>query len=294
MRSVLFALCLVPAAADVVDQSSKAAEKVQSLLHGLADTERADDQVFVSEQQWCKDVIGERNMAAVNNILEEAERNEQAELAFPSDDELNGESSSVSSDESDDSEVSDSFKDPIDWTSWGKAASGEASQSQFNSSTDQRPSSHSLSMPIVDHAELLRILESTDLGLELASSALDSHRESSKQILGTLLAYASVLSKDRLEQLVDQMAMANMTESLRNLWSETVSAAQGSSQSVSVAALLAASVGGVQDANMIESLKEAGLYPLAFLYASVWGTDGGANNVDTVDSVETTWRQALA
>ena len=241
-----------------------------------------------------RDVIGERNMAAVNNILEEAERNEQAELAFPSDDELNGESSSVSSDESDDSEVSDSFKDPIDWTSWGKAASGEASQSQFNSSTDQRPSSHSLSMPIVDHAELLRILESTDLGLELASSALDSHRESSKQILGTLLAYASVLSKDRLEQLVDQMAMANMTESLRNLWSETVSAAQGSSQSVSVAALLAASVGGVQDANMIESLKEAGLYPLAFLYASVWGTDGGANNVDTVDSVETTWRQALA
>ena len=70
-------------------------------------------------------------------------------------------------------------------------------------------------MPIVDHNELLRILESTDVGLELAASALDSHRESSKQILGTLLAYASVLSKDRLEHLVDQMAMANMTESLR-------------------------------------------------------------------------------
>ena len=65
-------------------------------------------------------------------------------------------------------------------------------------------------------------------------------------------------------------------------------------RAMAVAALLAASVGGVQDANMIESLKEAGLYPLAFLYASVWGTDGGANNVDTVDSVETTWRQALA
>jgi tRNA A37 N6-isopentenylltransferase MiaA len=146
-------------------------------------------------------------------------------------------------------------------------------------------------MPIVDHTELLRILESTDLGLELASSALDSHRESSKQILGTLLAYASILSKDRLEQLVDQMAMANMTESLRNLWSETVSAAKGSSQSVSVAALLAASVGGIQDANMIESLKEAGLYPLAFLYASVWGAGGPANRVE---SVETAWKQALA
>ncbi len=91
--------------------------------------------------------------------------------------------------------------------------------------------------------------------------------------------------------LLSQMAMANMTESLRNLWSETVSAAKGSSQSVSVAALLAASVGGIQDANMIESLKEAGLYPLAFLYASVWGAGGPANRVE---SVETAWKQALA
>ncbi len=246
-----------------------------------------------------RDVIGERNIAAVNNILEEAERNELAELGVPTDNGLNGESSGASADDSggsDDSASASSddsaaFEDPIDWTSWGVPATADASQSEPNSSTDQHTSSSSLSMPIVDHAELLRILESTDLGLELASSALDSHRESSKQILGTLLAYASVLSKDRLEQLVDQMAMANMTESLRNLWSETVLAAEGSSQSVSVAALLAASVGGVQDASIIESLKEAGLYPLAFLYASVWGIDGGANRAE---SVETTWKQALA
>ena len=244
-----------------------------------------------------RDVIGERNMAAVTNILEEAERNEHADLGMASDDFINVESSkspaedSEDTEDSDGSEDSDAFEDPIDWTSWGNPALADASHPQPNSSTDQHVFSSSLSMPIVDHTELLRILESTDLGLELASSALDSHRESSKQILGTLLAYASILSKDRLEQLVDQMAMANMTESLRNLWSETVSAAKGSSQSVSVAALLAASVGGIQDANMIESLKEAGLYPLAFLYASVWGAGGPANRVE---SVETAWKQALA
>jgi len=89
------------------------------------------------------------------------------------------------------------------------------------------------------------------------------------------------------------MAMANMTESLRNLWSETVSAAKGTkgaSQSISVAALLAASVGGVQDANMVESLREAGLYPLAFLYASVWGGTGG---VESEAASLQAWREAL-
>ena len=243
-----------------------------------------------------RDVIGERNMAAVNNILEEAERNDsafgdethrKASNASSEDDDVDdgASRSNMSADSEDNSDSEDTFVDPIDWNSWSDAKSAHA---------DVKPkSASSLSMPIVDHAELLRILESTDLGLELASSALGSHRESSKLILGTLLAYASTLSKDRLEQLVDQMAMANMTESLRNLWSETVSAAKGTkgaSQSISVAALLAASVGGIQDANMVESLVEAGLYPLAFLYASVWGSAGGARSVE---SVEEAWRAAL-
>ena len=254
-----------------------------------------------------RDVIGERNMAAVNNILEEAERKEQMGLDSPSDaedardetspavhygEDFRDDSSAASSEDSDGSDDSDAFVDPIDWTSWGNVTSTtDATVPPFKSSSDHNSSSASHSMPIVDHAELLRILESTDLGLELASSSLESHRDSSKQILGTLLAYASDLSKDRLEQLVDQMAMASMTESLRNLWSETVSAAKGSTQSVSVAALLAASVGGIQESHMVESLKEAGLYPLAFLYASVWGTSGGANQVETVEAA---WKQALA
>jgi len=241
-----------------------------------------------------RDVIGERNMATVTNILEEAARfgggaasdggssNDSRDVDDSDDsDESNDSDNSSNSDDS--SSDSDKFVDPIDWSSW------ESTDAKGKSAT----ASSSLSMPIVDHAELLRVFESTDLGLELASSALSSHRESSKQILGTLLAYASTLSKDRLEQLVDQMAMANMTESLRNLWSETVSAAKGTkgaSQSISVAALLAASVGGVQDANMVESLREAGLYPLAFLYASVWGGTGG---VESEAASLQAWREAL-
>jgi len=132
----------------------------------------------------------------------------------------------------------------------------------------------------LDQAELKRILESVDLGLELSTIALNGHSESARQILGTLLAYSSSLSRDRLEKLVDLMVMANMTESLRNLWSVT-SSMPPSTQSTSVLSLLSASVGGLCDANIVDSLREAGLYPLAFLYAAVWGQ----GNPDVIESV---------
>jgi hypothetical protein len=245
-----------------------------------------------------KDAIGERNMAAVSNILEEAERNAtslQEDEKFDSATGLDGASIDYSSDiddqsESSNSSKSDDFVDPIDWTSWRQDAS-QAVQSDQNQTSVATKSVGSLSVPIIDHTEMLRILESTDLGLELASSALESHRESAKQILGTLLAYSSSLTKDRLEKLVDQMAMSNMTESMRNLWSASCGSTGTSSQkSISVAALLAASVGGLQDTDMVESLQQAGLYPLAYLYAAVWGS-GSPNTPESVDVI---WKEQIA
>ena len=81
------------------------------------------------------------------------------------------------------------------------------------------------------------------------------------------------------------MAMMNMTESLRNLWSVTHSA-KSNGQSISVATLLAASVGEIQDTSMVESLMDVGLYPLAFLYASVWGQGNP-------DKIEELWKEHI-
>ena len=229
------------------------------------------------------DTIGERNMAAVSNILEEAAA-EDGMLDNQSDDSLEDSDSNEDSDatSSDDDTVEEEYVDPIDWNSW---RNHDQDNDDPSSSREQESRKGDLSTPILDQAELRRILESVDLGLELSTVALNGHSESARQILGTLLAYSSSLSRDRLEKLVDLMVMANMTESLRNLWSVT-SSMPPNTQSTSVASLLSASVGGLCDANIVDSLKDAGLYPLAFLYAAVWGQ----GNPDVVESM---WKDQL-
>lgn len=221
------------------------------------------------------DTIGERNMAAVSNILEESAA---AEIKLLQSDEAhsdeNGSDMSLNTESSEGTDEENEYIDPIDWDSWKDMRAEKGFPSGVGKDVSKGDA------VISDEAEMLRILESVDMGLELSSAALESHKESARQILGTLLAYSTMLPKDRLEKLVDQMAMMNMTESLRNLWSVTHSATSRS-QSISVATLLAASVGDLQGANMVEALQDAGLYPLAFLYAAVWGQ----GNPDQVEEV---------
>ncbi|WPT16903.1 TSET complex member tstF [Picochlorum sp. SENEW3] len=232
--------------------------------------------------------IGERNMAAVSNILEE----EAAAYTFEDKERMQGSDtaseaySSASSSEAEDviaEEEEEEYVDPIDWNSWRETEEETEEESQHTDGMRDR-SIHS-SVPILDRTEIIRILESVDLGLELSSIALDGHGESARQILSALLAYSSSISQDRLETLVDHMVMCNMTESLRNLWSVT-SSTSAASQNASVASILAASIGGLRDTNMVESLKDAGLYPLAFLYAAVWGQGNP-------DHIESLWREQL-
>ena len=224
------------------------------------------------------DTIGERNMATVSNILEESAA---AENHLRVSDEQAEKESDRSSDtqSSDDTDAEEEYIDPIDWNSWKEMKSVEDARARIDDGISKGGA------VISDEAEMLRILDSVDMGLELSSAALEPHKESARQILGTLLAYAMMLPKDRLQKLVDQMAMMNMTESLRNLWSVTHSA-KSNGQSISVATLLAASVGEIQDTSMVESLMDVGLYPLAFLYASVWGQGNP-------DKIEELWKEHI-
>jgi len=227
------------------------------------------------------DTIGERNMATVSNILQESAAAEKSLLLSEEHDEERGSdrSSNAESSEDFDEEEEEEYLDPIDWNSWKEMKSDHGARARIDGDLSKSGA------VISDEAEMLRILESVDMGLELSSAALELHKESARQILGTLLAYSMMLPKDRLEKLVDQMAMMNMTESLRNLWSVTHSS-KSNAQSISVATLLAASVGEIQDTNMVESLVDAGLYPLAFLYASVWGQ----GNPDTIEEL---WKEHI-
>lgn len=229
--------------------------------------------------------IGERNMAAVSNILEEeaaAHNFEDDERTEGSDTESEEYSSASSSEAEDAAEEEEEYIDPIDWNSWRETKEETEEESQQRDGNRDRLIR---SVPILDRSETIRILESVDLGLELSSIALDGHTESARQILSALLAYSSSISQDRLETLVDHMVMCNMTESLRNLWSVT-SSTSSASQNASVASILAASIGGSRDASMVESLKDAGLHPLAFLYAAVWGQGNP-------DQIESLWRDQL-
>ena len=227
------------------------------------------------------DTIGERNMATVSNILEESAAAENQLLLSEEHTDEKDSASSLDSESSDDtdSEDEEEYVDPIDWNSWREIKVENAARSGIDNTISKDGA------VISDEAEMHRILESVDMGLELSSAALEPHKESARQILGTLLAYSTMLPRDRLEKLVDQMAMMNMTESLRNLWTVTHSS-KSNSQSISVATLLAASVGEIQDASMVESLLDAGLYPLAFLYASVWGQGNP-------DKVEELWKEHM-
>lgn len=217
-------------------------------------------------------------MATVSNILEESAA---AENHLRVSDEQAEKESDRSSDtqSSEDTDAEEEYIDPIDWNSWKEMKSVEDARARIDDGISKGGA------VISDEAEMLRILDSVDMGLELSSAALEPHKESARQILGTLLAYAMMLPKDRLQKLVDQMAMMNMTESLRNLWSVTHSA-KSNGQSISVATLLAASVGEIQDTSMVESLMDVGLYPLAFLYASVWGQGNP-------DKIEELWKEHI-
>lgn len=228
------------------------------------------------------DTIGERNMATVSNILEEsaaAENRMVSEVDQSDQEDASFSESDSGSSEGDGTDEESEYIDPIDWNMWSETKVDEACRP---GKEQKLPKSD---VGVLDEAEMMRILESVDMGLELSSTALESHKDSARQILGTLLAYSTMLPKDRLEKLVDQMAMMNMTESLRNLWSVSDSV-PSTKQNVSVATLLAASVGDLQEKSMVESLQEAGLHPLAFLYAAVWGQG-------KPDDIEKLWKEHI-
>lgn len=209
--------------------------------------------------------IGERNMAAVANILED-EANKEMSV-----DDSEGTISSDSNGSSSEEYTKSEFVDPIDWDSW------ESSLSQ-----DEAAKPRSVYNTVgLDANETRKILKAVDMGLQLSDTALDKNRDSARTILGALLAFASVLPKDRLENLVNDMVRGGMTESLRNLTASLATTAPNNPlHSVSIATLLASSVGGLKGNYVVDALHSSGLHPLAFLFSAVWGYGSAERSSD--------------
>lgn len=223
----------------------------------------------------------ERNMATVSNILEEAER-EQNGLSDSEEGSTQDQSSDQNASETEDESEGNSeeeFVDPVDWDTWDEG---------IEDIKDIQSKQKSVSAtPTLDTSELQRILQSVDLGLDLSDLALNGHTDAARTVLGALLGYAPMLPKGRLKRLVEHMVMGGMTESLRNvLASIIVSPPNNALHSTAVASLIAASVGGLQDGPILDSLKSSGLYPLAFLFSAVWGQGNP-------DACEDSWRESI-
>ena len=222
----------------------------------------------------------QRNMTAVSNILAEATAEEDETKESPESPQHNGidESEEGESEEEQDGENDIGFIDPIDWDAW------QSVDELCEKSKGKTLGSRTLT---VEPSELQRAIETVDLGLELSDMALHGHQEAARTVLGALLGYAPTLPRDRAEQLVGLMVMGSMTESLRNVTGSLASSAPNSAlHSAPVAALLAASVGGLQQAAVSSALQSSGLYPLAFLYAAVWGQG-------SPEAMEGIWRDRL-
>ena len=144
-------------------------------------------------------------------------------------------------------------------------------------------------MNVVDPSEFHRVCSAAELGLKLSDAAIDAgHQGAARDVLGVLTRFALILPANLLREIVLRMGRCRMTESCRNLAAavSTVARPGAGLRDASVAALLAALVGGSQIRTVQATLEAAGLPHLSAMYSAAWKQKG-------VEEAAIQWRRAL-
>ncbi|KAL6767394.1 hypothetical protein ACKKBF_B35090 [Auxenochlorella protothecoides x Auxenochlorella symbiontica] len=112
-------------------------------------------------------------------------------------------------------------------------------------------------------------------GLDLADAAMAAgHWDAARMVLGVFVRMASALPRTFLASLVVGLGQCAMTESAHTLARAAVVGASPNLHVSSVAAPLAALIGGRNSRAVAATLTKAELAPLASVFANVWGVQG--------------------